>query len=182
LPSREEADNSNLGYFLLANPRIISPTRAWAGRIILDPVTLNDLMPAVLDYIDIPFPPHPQGETLLDYMEDNVKRDVQRPIFSEQIVIRDDPRVEVSIQTLSEKYYMKLDLPGEYFLFVNDSGGQHNLLDSQKKKASVLEKSIREYMSANKKLAKLGSETKGSRSQEMDEKTVEKLKALSYIK
>jgi len=46
----------------------------------------------------------------------------------------------------------------------------------------MLEKSIREYMSANKKLAKLGSETKGSRSQEMDEKTVEKLKALGYIK
>lgn len=168
---------------LLLIPLIIKfPNGQWAGRIIPDPVALNDLMPTVLDYIDIPFSPDSQGETLLDYMEDNVKRDVQRPIFSEQIVIRDDPRVEVSIQTLSEKYYQRLDLPGEYFLLVNDSGEQHNLLESQKKKASVLEKSIREYMSANKKLAKLGSETKRNRSQEMDEKTVEKLKALGYIK
>ncbi|MGB6864711.1 MAG: sulfatase [Candidatus Aminicenantaceae bacterium] len=168
---------------LLLIPLIIKfPNGQWAGRIIPDPVALNDLMPTVLDYMDILFPSHSQGKTLLDYLEDNVTRDVPRPIFSEQIVIRDDPRVEVSIQTLSEKYYQRLNLPGEYFLLVNDSGEQHNLLESQKKKASMLEKSIREYMSANKKLAKLGSETKGSRSQEMDEKTVEKLKALGYIK
>jgi hypothetical protein len=139
-------------------------------------------MPTVLDYLDIPFPPHSQGETLLQYLEDIAERDVQRPIFSEQIVIRDDPRVEVSIQTLSEKYYQKLDLPAEYFLLGNDAGEEHNSLESHKNKASMWERSIREYMSVNKKLAKLGAETKGSRSQEMDEKTVEKLKALGYIK
>ncbi|MGB6338906.1 MAG: sulfatase-like hydrolase/transferase, partial [Candidatus Aminicenantaceae bacterium] len=35
MPSREKADNSNLGYFLLANPRIISPTRAKEPNIVL---------------------------------------------------------------------------------------------------------------------------------------------------
>jgi len=62
---------------LLFIPLIIKfPKGQWAGRIIPDPVALNDLMPTVLDYIDILFPSHSQGKTLLDYLEDNVTRDV----------------------------------------------------------------------------------------------------------
>jgi arylsulfatase A-like enzyme len=168
---------------LLLIPLIIKfPKGQWAGRTILDPVALNDLMPTVLGSIDIPVPSHSQGESLLDYLEGKVKRDRQRPIFSEQVVIRDDPRIEVSIQTLSEKYYQKLDLPGEYYDLISDPAEKHSLAEIQKKRVSGLVKTIREYISANTKLAKLGSETQGGRSQEIDKRTVEKLKALGYIK
>lgn len=168
---------------LLFVPLIIKfPKGQWAGRRISNSVALNDLMPTVLDFIDIPFPPHAQGETLLDYLEGNVKTSAQRPIFSERIVLRDDPRTEIAVQTLSEKYYQRLGLPGEYYDLMNDSVEKHSLSESQRKKVSALEKGIQEYLSANGKLAKLAIETRGGRRQEMDKKTVEKLKALGYIK
>ncbi len=168
---------------LLFIPLIIKfPDGQWAGRTIPNQVALNDLMPTVLDYLDIPFPPHSQGQSLLDLFLEKAGSDVQRPIFSEQIVLKDDPRVEVSVQTLSEKYYQRLGLPAEYFDLKNDPGERHDLLESQKKKASVFRQYIREYVTSNRKLAKLGLETNGSRSQKMDKATLDRLKALGYIK
>jgi len=145
-------------------------------------VALTDLMPTVLNYLGLPFPPYCQGESLVAYLKTNSALNTERRIFSERIAIRDDSQVDVSIQTLSEKYYQKVVLSDEFFDLAEDPGEKDDLLASHKTKASHLLKGIREYFSSNTKLAKLGLKGKGSRRQVMDKETIEKLKALGYIK
>ncbi|MFC2164657.1 sulfatase-like hydrolase/transferase [Acidobacteriota bacterium] len=168
---------------LLLVPLIIKfPEGQWRGRTIRDPVALNDLMPTVLDYLELPLPSYNQGESLVTYLKRKTPPNTQRRIFSERIAIRDDPRVDVSIQTLSEKYYQKVVLSDEFFDLAKDPAEKNDLLASHKTKASQLLKGIREYFTSNTNLAKVGLESKGRRKQVMDEETVEKLKALGYIK
>jgi len=168
---------------LLLVPLIIKfPEGQWRGRRIPDPVALTDLMPTVLNYLELPLPAYCQGESLVAYLNGKSAPNKKRRIFSERIAIRDNPRVDVSVQTLSEKYYQKVLFTDEYFDLVNDPEEMDSLLDRQKKKASHLLKRIREYFSVNTDLAKWGFESERGRRQVMDEETVEKLKALGYIK
>jgi arylsulfatase A-like enzyme len=167
---------------LLLVPLIIKfPNGQWGRRRIGGPVALNDLMPTVLDYLKLPLPAHCQGESLLAYLKTNSEPDPERQIFSERIAIRDSPRVDVSIQTLFEKFCQNVVLPDEYFDLVSDPEETDNLIRSHKRKASQWLKRIRKYFKANTNMAKLGFEDKEGRRQVMDKETVEKLKALGYI-
>ncbi len=168
---------------LLSVPLIIKfPYAQWAGQKIQNPVALTDLMPTVLNYLKIPVPPHCQGRSLLAYLQGTTKRDQQRQIFSERIAIRDDPRVDIAVQTSSEKYTQRLDAHHQYFNLADDPGEQNDLWESHTKNASVLAKRIQEYISSNAKLAKFGLGKIKSRRRKVDEGTLDKLKALGYIK
>lgn len=168
---------------LLRVPLIIKfPEGRWGGRVIRDPVALTDLMPTVLDYLDLPLPSYSQGESLVSHLKREIPLNKERRIFSERIAIRDDPQVDVSIQTLTEKYYQKVVLSDEFFNLSQDPGEKDDLLAEHKSRASRLLKEIREYFLLNTRLAKRGLESKGGRRQVMDEETIEKLKALGYIK
>ncbi|HEX9799653.1 MAG TPA: sulfatase [Thermoanaerobaculia bacterium] len=54
---------------------------AWGGRRIASPVRLVDVLPTVLDYLDLPIPRHLQGESFLDLIADDSPRRA-RPIFA----------------------------------------------------------------------------------------------------
>jgi hypothetical protein len=90
--------------------------------------------------------------------------------------------VDICVQSLSEKYCQNAYLSDEYFDLAGDPGEKSSILESHKKQASELLKKIREYFSSYTELAKLGLEDRGNRRQVMDKETVEKLKALGYIK
>jgi arylsulfatase A-like enzyme len=158
------------------------PGGKWGGRRIQEAVALNDLMPTVLDYLELPFPAYCQGESLLTYLKRKSPVNPGRKIFSERITKRDDPQVDICVQSLSEKYCQNAYLSDEYFDLAGDPGEKSNILESHKMQASELLKEIREYFSSYTELAKLGLEDGGSRRQVMDKETVEKLKALGYIK
>jgi hypothetical protein len=104
-----------------------------------------------------------------------------RRIFSERIVNIDDVRVDLAVQTGSEKYYERADVPYAYFNLADDPGEKNNLLETLGKGAFELAKGLREYERANRKLADRKVGTNRVRRQRADEETLRKLRALGYV-
>jgi arylsulfatase A-like enzyme/Tfp pilus assembly protein PilF len=161
-------------------PLIIRLPENKSPRVVTDPVSLVDLMPTVLEALDVDIPSQVQGKSLLAALgshgehEAHDRGDKERVLYGETFL----PRLHFNWSELrgseNTKYHF-IDAPRpELYDLANDPGELHNLF-SEKKAVSAemrakLLAMIRDY-SAGKELA----EKTG-----LDPAMMERLKALGY--
>jgi len=157
-------------------PLLVRVPGGAVGRTVVDPVSLVDLMPTVLEAVGVETPAQVQGKSLLLRVRggESVAADRERVVYGETFL----PRLHFNWSELraaeNVKYHF-IDAPKpELYDVANDPGELHNLLGEKKavgeEMRAKLAAMIREY-SAGKELA----EKTG-----LDPALVERLKSLGY--
>jgi arylsulfatase A-like enzyme len=145
-------------------------------RSIKAPVALIDLMPTILQYLELPIPEMVQGTSLFSIIEG---KDLNLPVFSERIAIGDVPDYKKSIRTLDWKYiFWPTQKTEELYSLQVDPGEQKNVVETYPNEAASFNQQIIDWMGDN---SQRGQSIKVM-SQKFDEATVEKLKSLGYIR
>ena len=175
----EHQENTH-GFFIydaaISVPLIIHfPSSKLGGKKVSTTVQTIDIMPTLLQIIDLPTPDEVQGESLLPLIIENNSRQ-ERFAYSETHY----PLYHFgwsALKSLQNSQYKFIKAPRpELYDVVNDPREQYNIYTHEAKIAGQFEqrlKSLQEEMSAE------GIEEKGP--QELDEDSREKLRALGYI-
>lgn len=162
------------------------PKGKWSKTFINDPVGLADLLPTVLDYLEISPPKHIQGISLIKAIKNGGVDSslTKRIIFSER-ELRElggtDLKMETSAQTLSEKYYQRVNKPDEFYDISLDPEEQKNIFGTRKERESNLQDQVKKYRRKNKTLHLLSLDQQPPSTVDMDEELEDQLRALGYL-
>lgn len=152
------------------------PADAVPHSVIDQQVRTIDLMPTILDYIDLPIPVMAQGTSLIPVVHG---KQINLPAFSERIVISDVPDLKKSMRTPEWKYiWWPNEKKQELYDLVLDPGELHNVAEQHQKEAANLHRQVTSWMEVNKTQ---GSSIKAF-THNLDKETIEKLKSLGYMK
>lgn len=169
---------------LLFVPLIIKfPKGKWGGTVINDPVESVDIMPTVLDFLETPSPKHIQGISLLNAIKNGGSPSTpavkKRSVFSERLIQGSD--LEVSVQTLTEKYYHRVVQSDEFYDISKDPLEQKNISGTRKNSELIFQNRIKSFKRKNKNLYSLSSGSSDAIQPEMDKETEDQLRALGYL-
>jgi arylsulfatase A-like enzyme len=118
------------------------------GRRVVETVRLIDVLPTLLELLDLPAPPHLQGESFLPLLEGKPGPD--RPVFAQW------PHESMaSITRGSWKLIQKAEGEAstvELYELTEDSGERHNLAGEEVKKAAGLQGLLREHLQQSRSL------------------------------
>jgi len=173
----------NLYNELLHVPLVMKfPKGKWSKTFINDPVGLADLLPTVLDYLEISPPKQIQGISLIKAIKNGGVDSslTKRIIFSERGWAT-DLGLEVSAQTLTEKYYQRAKKPDEFYDISLDPKEQKNIFGTRKEKESKFQDQVKKYKRNNKTLHLLSLDQQPSGTVDMDEELEDQLRALGYL-
>lgn len=145
-------------------------------RVVNQQVAMIDLMPTILEYLELPIPEMVQGTSLFSMMEG---KELNLPVFSERIAIGDVPDYKKSIRTLDWKYiFWPTQKVEELYHLPPDPGEQVNVFEANPEVAADFNRQIIEWMTDN---AQRGQSIR-TITKEFDQATIEKLKSLGYIR
>jgi len=169
---------------LLFVPLIIKfPHGKWGGTVINDPVESVDIMPTVLDFLETPGPKHVQGISLLNTIKNGgslvTPAAKKRSVFSERLI--QGSELEVSVQTLTEKYYHRVVQSDEFYDISKDPLEQKNISGTRKNSEFIFQNRIKIFKRKNKNLYSLSSGPSDAIQPEMDKETEDQLRALGYL-
>jgi arylsulfatase A-like enzyme len=147
-----------------------------AGERITHQVRLIDIMPTILEILDMDIPGSFQGESLLRLIEEG-KADKIWPAFSEETHWGDELK---SVREGCYKFITNDSLDAfELYNLCSDLGEKKDLADAEKEKAREMRRIIIRWMRSNLGRVK---KLKGEQLVDLDEKTRENLRSLGYIK
>lgn len=147
-----------------------------AGERITHQVRLIDIMPTILEILDMDIPGSFQGESLLRLIEEG-KADKIWPAFSEETHWGDELK---SVREGCYKFITNDSLDAfELYNLCSDPGEKKDLADAEKEKAREMRRIIIRWMRSNLGRVK---KLKGEQLVDLDEKTRENLRSLGYIK
>jgi arylsulfatase A-like enzyme len=150
-------------------------------------VRLLDVMPTLLDLLDIESPTHVmQGRSLVPVFKDEEKGD--RDVYATRIISSNRGRPYVRNYALRHgghklirnvNYKHRLDIPWELYNLISDPGEMRNTMAEQPRLAERFRKALFRIVSQNKKTRETGGYK--YRSARFKENSLEKLRALGYI-
>ena len=148
----------------------------WRGKIVQNQASHVDIVPTILEYLALPIPILAQGTSLIRSLEG---KGLDLPVFSERIVISDVPDMKKAIRTLDWKYiWWPTEKKKELFHLVGDPGELSNVAEEQAETAKKLHRQLEDWMKDNEQKGK----TTRIASNTLSEDTIDKLRALGYIK
>jgi arylsulfatase A-like enzyme len=157
------------------------PGRLPAGHVVTAPVALLDLMPTILDLVDVPVPPTARGVSLLPRIDDG---DAEGPlVFMEsggfepwQLSVRRGPWKLVHVRAPRDRERLR---GGEFLLFdvARDPDEKRNLAARRPEITRELRAALDEWLRTTPEYR--GSEEKPLES--LDPDTQEMLEALGYV-
>jgi arylsulfatase A-like enzyme len=146
------------------------------GRIVEKQVSHVDLVPTILEYLTLPVPILAQGTSLFPTLEG---KGLDLPVFGERIVISDVADKKKAVRTLDWKYiWWPTKKKKELFYLADDPGELTNVSDQYPDMTAKLHRQIEEWMQENQERGK----TTQTASNALSKDTIEKLRALGYIK
>ncbi|MCG8605897.1 sulfatase-like hydrolase/transferase, partial [bacterium] len=146
------------------------------GKIVEKQVSHVDLVPTILEYLSLPVPILAQGTSLFPTLEGT---GLDLPVFGERIVISDVPDKKKAIRTLDWKYiWWPTKKKKELFHLVEDPGELRNVFEQFPEMTAQLHRQIEDWMQENQERGKKTQTTSNTLSKD----TIEKLRALGYIK
>ncbi len=152
------------------------PSSLRAGEVIAHQIRLIDIMPTLLDIFDLDIPESYQGKSLLRLMKKG-RTDEIWPAFSEETLWGDELK---SVREGCYKFITNESLNAfELYDLCSDPGEKKDLAETEKEKAREMRRIIIRWMRSNLLRVK---KIKGERLIDLDEKTIENLKSLGYIK
>ncbi|HEX9654724.1 MAG TPA: sulfatase-like hydrolase/transferase [bacterium] len=145
-------------------------------RSIRQQVAMIDLMPTILEYLELPIPEMVQGTSLFSIM---AGKDLNLPVFSERIALGDVPDYKKSIRTLDWKYiFWPTQKVEELYNLPPDAGEKVNVAKTSPEVAADFNRQLIEWMNDN---TQRGQSIR-TITQEFDKETIEKLRSLGYIR
>ena len=152
------------------------PSSIRAGEIISYQVRLIDIMPTLLEILDMDIPESFQGESLLRLIKKGRANEIW-PAFSEETHWGDELK---AVRESCYKFITNDSLDAfQLYNLCSDPGEKNDLANMEKEKAREMRKRIIRWMRSN-----LGRVRKmrGEQSVDLDKKTRENLRSLGYIK
>jgi len=139
------------------------------------PVSLIDIVPTVLSYLSIPVPDDVQGTSLDNPKEQTIlSQNYWNPRSKWQEPLRSDT---VSLLRGDYQYIRFLQTQDQFFNLQEDSGESNNIIESEAAQAKTLLQKLNSHINL---FSLFKAEDTGVKA-EMDETTLENLKALGYI-
>ncbi len=161
---------------LIRVPLIIKfPDSFYAGKVVKRQVSLIDVMPTILDFLNVKIDDQLEGFSLMHYLPDdgneNQKTNFPKYAYSE---VGDVGGYHIiSIRTERHKYIRFQNGDEEFYDLVLDPVEKNNIIVSKRDEASELRK-IALYAVSEREKLETGKVT-------LDKKTIEELKALGYL-
>lgn len=152
------------------------PSSIRAGEIISHQVRLIDIMPTLLEILDMDIPESFQGESLLRLIKKGRANEIW-PAFSEETHWGDELK---AVRDRCYKFITNDSLDTfELYNLCSDPGEKKDLANMEKEKAREMRRRIIRWMRSNLgRVRKMKSE----QSVDLDKKTRENLRSLGYIK
>lgn len=153
------------------------PRARFTGQVVEEQVRLIDVLPTVLDVLDVPAPDGLEGTSLLPLL-DPERRDGPRPTrppYAVSEIAEDLSEPCVSIRTGDLKYlYFPAQERGELYDLRQDPGERHDVADQRPAEARELRDEARAIVAAGELL--------DVQAVPVDAGTLEELRALGYVK
>jgi arylsulfatase A-like enzyme len=184
----------NLHPETLRVPLILSaPGRVPAGKVRRDRVTVADVLPTLLDLLDLEPPPGAEGRSLLPLLDDpsGGERFPDEPVFAHVVTMKlrmdhdvcDDPEVLGTIAVLAGPWKCIVSDYGSHrepsvllYDLRTDPGELSDVAEGHPGLAAALEAQAREWWAAGPRIATSAGEVGG-----IDPEFVDELRALGYI-
>jgi arylsulfatase A-like enzyme len=152
------------------------PENSYKKKIVQEQVTLIDLLPTLLDYLGLPIPEMAQGISLMSFI---AGQEMNLPAFSERTDISDVPDMKKAIRTLEWKYiWWPTKKMQELYNLSEDPGEQINVAEKYPEAAAGLHRQVLEWMQENESRG----QTIRTFTHTLEQKTIDKLKSLGYIR
>jgi len=152
------------------------PSSIRAGEIISHQVRLIDIMPTLLEILDMDIPESFQGESLLRLIKKGRENEIW-PAFSEETHWGDELK---AVRESCYKFITNDALDAfQLYNLCSDPGEKKDLANTEKEKARKMRRIIIRWMRSN--LGRV-NKMKGEQSVDLDKKTKESLRSLGYIK
>lgn len=156
---------------LIRVPLIIKfPNSLYGGKVVKSQVKLIDVMPTVVDFLEIKTNSKLSGFSLLNYLDDNENKD-SKIDFPQHAYSEYD--TTLSIRTEKIKYIHFQDKKDEFYDLSVDPLEQNNIIDLQPDEAEKFHRMALGAVSEREK--------KEVERVILDKKTIEELKALGYL-
>jgi tetratricopeptide (TPR) repeat protein len=149
---------------------IRGPEVSGKAKRVKNVVSLVDIVPTILSYLDIEIPDHIQGEDLSAYSQ----KVPQRRVYFESVIptkYTGNPLLGLN----NNRYeYIKTNRPELYDL-VGDRSGKNNLVEKESHSAQLMDGQLQEFsvkLAADKEIDSIAG---------LDEKTLKRLESLGYV-
>jgi arylsulfatase A-like enzyme len=156
-------------------PLIIRVPNEGRGAVVEDPVGLIDVLPTVLDVMEIDYAPVIQGASLRVAWVDG--KAVSPDYFAEASY----EAGTAAVRSSQYKYLWKRGRPEQLYELANDPGEQRNVCDQHAAACERMRERLREHFHRNREMAAIVPPLRPQPA-ELDEPTREQLQVLGYAR